>query len=247
MTPELWLAAINEESEILASTPADDMDLAVPACPGWTVHDLLGHVGAVRLWVADRLNGTRQYRGYDGIAFPDGAEVVGWYADTRDQLVAALTSREPDEPVSTFVGERTVRFWYRRQAHELEVHRYDLESALRPGKQSPIKANLAADGVDEWLEVFAPRFIGKSTGVPDELVGRSLHLHSTDDPDAEWYLELTPEGIVHRREHAKADAALRGPTSDLLLALWHRRSYKDLDIVGDESVVEPTLGLVHVT
>jgi hypothetical protein len=40
------------------------------------------------------------------------------------------------------------------------------------------------------------------------------------------------------REHAKGDAALRGPAADLLLALWHRLPLDDLDVVGDRAVAE---------
>ena len=55
----------------------------------------------------------------------------------------------------------------------------------------------------------------------DGLTG-SLHLHATDT-DGEWYLGLAPDRLEHRREHAKADAALRGTASDLLLWLVGRR------------------------
>ncbi|MGV9713515.1 maleylpyruvate isomerase family mycothiol-dependent enzyme [Gordonia sp. NPDC003424] len=246
MNPDDWMAAIGQESAVLAATPADAMELPVPTCADWTVHDLLGHVGAVHRWAADKVEGTRLYRGYDGIPVPEGAAVVDWYVDGRDLIMEALTGRDPGEPARTFVGDGTVAFWYRRQANELAVHRWDLESAMRPGEQRPIDAALATDGIDEWLEVFASRFIGFGPGVPAELVGHTLHLHATDAPDAEWLIEVTADGFDHRREHAKADVAVRGPVSDLDLMLWHRRSYKDLDVVGDASLVEPILDLVHV-
>ncbi|GAB91116.1 maleylpyruvate isomerase family mycothiol-dependent enzyme [Gordonia rhizosphera] len=247
MTPEDWLTAIARESSVLAETPVDALDLPVPTCPDWTVHDLLAHVGAVHRWAVDKVLGTRLYRGYDGIPAPEGGDVIGWYVEGRDALVETLTGRDPDEPARTFVGPGTVGFWYRRQAGELAVHRWDLESALRPGAQRPIDAALAADGIDEWLELFAPRFIERGPGVPAELVGRTLHLHGTDLPGSEWFLELTPTGFDHRREHAKADVAVRGSVSDLCLLLWHRRSHKDLDVVGDDALVLPMLDLVHVT
>ncbi len=255
MEPEEWLAAIKSESEVIASTDPGALSLAVPTCPEWTVHDLIGHVGAVHRWAADRLNGTRLYRGYDGIEVPDGAAVIGWYAQGRDGLVDALTARDADEPVSTFVGERTVAFWYRRQAHEIAVHRWDLESATVSGHQQSIPPELAADGIEEWFEVFAPRFIANGPGVPADLVGRSMHLHATDIEQAgteqigtgEWFVDVTADGFDWRREHAKADVALRGPASDLLLALWHRVPPETLDIVGDTALVAPLLDLVHVT
>jgi hypothetical protein len=49
-----------------------------------------------------------------------------------------------------------------------------------------------------------------------------MHLHATDI-EGEWWLGLAPDRIERRHEHAKADAALRGPASELLLWLWNRR------------------------
>lgn len=247
MEPEQWLAAIKADSEILASTPVDALDLAVPSCPGWTVHDLIGHVGAVHRWAADRVSGTALYTGYGGIAAPEGAAVIGWYIEGRDQLVDSLTARDPDDPAPTFVGERTVAFWYRRQAHELAVHRWDLQSATVPTHQDSIEADVAVDGIDEWFDLFAPRFIAMGSGVPSELIGRSLHLHATDADGGEWFVDVTANGLDWRHDHAKADVALRGSASDLLLALWHRVPASSLDIVGDTTVVGPVLDLVHVT
>ncbi|MEE4024801.1 maleylpyruvate isomerase family mycothiol-dependent enzyme [Gordonia sp. PKS22-38] len=247
MTPEEWLHAIRAESAVLADTGAEVLGAEIPACPGWTVHDLLGHVGAVHRWAADRIDGTRLYRGYDGIEVPAGEAVIDWYGEGRDQLIASLTAKDPDDTVPAIGGPKTVAFWYRRQANELAVHRWDLESATVPGGQRAIDPTLAVDGIDEWLEVFAPRFIARGNGVPAALVGRTVHLHATDIDDGEWLWEITPEGISHRRGHAKADVALRGPISDLLLMLWHRRSHKDLDVVGDDALPVPILDLVHVT
>ena len=79
-----------------------------------------------------------------------------------------------------FAGPTTAAFWFRRQAHETAVHRWDAQRAATPSSVDPIDATLAADGVDEWLEVFVPRFLAR-TGVPDDLVGATLHLHCTDE------------------------------------------------------------------
>jgi hypothetical protein len=38
------------------------------------------------------------------------------------------------------------------------------------------------------------------------------------------------------REHAKGAAALRGPASALLLALWRRTGLDTVDVVGDGDV-----------
>jgi hypothetical protein len=38
------------------------------------------------------------------------------------------------------------------------------------------------------------------------------------------------------REHSKGDCAIRGPASDILLALWRRQPLSNCDVVGDADV-----------
>jgi hypothetical protein len=86
--------------------------------------------------------------------------------------------------------------------------------------------------------------------IPADLVGATVHLHGTDEDQtepAEWLLRLTAAGCEVERAHAKGDAALRGPASDLLLAVWHRIPLARLDVVGDVARAEAILALVHVT
>ncbi|SIS02581.1 TIGR03083 family protein [Williamsia sterculiae] len=250
MTVERWSAAIEDDGSALAATAVDALGLDVPTCPEWTVHDLLGHVGAVHRWAADCVSGADRRRGLSAIEVPTGAEVLTWYVAGRDELLAALADRSPDDLVKTFVGERPATFWYRRQANELAIHRWDLESATRPGEQRTIDVEQAADIVDEWLALFVPRFVELGPGVPSELVGRTLHLHGTDDDvthDTEWFWTVTPTGFEYRREHAKADAAVRAAASDLALAVYHRRSLADLDVVGDTDTAAAILDLIHIS
>lgn len=247
MNADMWLEVIVAEGDRLIDTDPAQLAAPVPTCPGWTVHDVIGHTGAVHRWAADKVCQTGLYRGYDTIAFPDDATVIDWYCDGRDLLVRELRQRDPDAPAKTFVGERTNAWWCRRQANEVAVHRFDLDSATRAGDERPIEAGVAAAAVDEWLELFAPRFVEMGPGVPEHLLGRTLHLHAHDHTDGEWVLTVTPRGFHVTRGHVKADAALRGSASDLLLALWHRRALKELDVAGEGSVADEILDLVHVT
>ena len=76
--------------------------------------------------------------------------------------------------------------------------------------------------------------VAVSRGAP--LVGGSVHLHSTDG-DGEWTLRAGDDGaIVVTRDHAKADAALRGEANDLLLVLWRRLPIDAVDVFGDEQL-----------
>jgi hypothetical protein len=112
-------------------------------------------------------------------------------------------------------------------AQELAVHRHDAEAGA--GDPHPIDAEVAADGIDEFLDVFC--------GIADfsEPPG-TLHLHATDG-DGEWFVDTTTGALTWERAHAKGDVAVRGATSDLLLLLWGRVSPDQVEVLGDEQVL----------
>lgn len=253
MDPLEHRAALVEQGAALASVPAAGLDAPVPSCPGWTVERLIGHTGRVHVWAASFLAlGPDGGEAAAGPRPPTGAAILPWYRQALDDLVAELDRHDPSEPAATFAGPGDVAFWFRRQAHEVAVHRWDAQDAVTPGGADPVPAALAVDGIDEWLDVFVGRFVvGKGDGVPADLVGATLHLHCTDDGLAEgtgeWLLTLAADGPTFTRAHAKGDAALRGPASDLLLAVWHRLPLSAVDVVGDAARAEAVLDLVHVT
>ncbi|HYJ56731.1 MAG TPA: hypothetical protein VEX40_14685, partial [Mycobacterium sp.] len=71
--------------------------------------------------------------------------------------------------------------------------------------------------------------------------GQKLHLHATEEelgPNGEWTIVHDDDGLWWSHSHDKGDVALRGPATDLLLALTRRRTATDLgvDVLGDTSV-----------
>jgi uncharacterized protein (TIGR03083 family) len=246
--PAQHRAAIVREGAALAAIPASSLAADVRSCPEWTVERLVGHTGRVHRWAASFLAlGGAMGEPDPGPRPPQGEAILPWYREALDGLVAELDRHDPSEPVDTFMGPSDVAFWFRRQAHEIAVHRWDAEDAVTPGGATPFDPALAADGIDEWLHLFVPRFlVDKGEGTPADLVGATLHVHCTDT-EGEWLLTLTAAGCEVERAHAKGDAALRGPASDLLLAVWHRRPLAGIDVVGDADRAEAILDLVHVT
>ena len=72
--------------------------------------------------------------------------------------------------------------------------------------------------------------------MPD-LGGKSIHLHANDDglgQAGEWTIA---NGAL-TQEHDKADLALRGPATDLLLVTTRRRPVGDtaVEVFGDRAV-----------
>jgi hypothetical protein len=53
----------------------------------------------------------------------------------------------------TFVGPRAAAWRTRRRLHETTVHRAD--AAIAVGAPYELRAELAADGISEWLERLA--------------------------------------------------------------------------------------------
>ncbi len=73
---------------------------------------------------------------------------------------------------------------------------------------------------------------------PDRVVeaGQSVHLHCTD-ADGEWIVRVSEDGTASvMRQHAKGDAAIRGPAHDLLLVLRHERPLETVEVIGDHAV-----------
>lgn len=245
MDPALHRAAIVREGAALAAVPAPALGAEVRACPGWDVAKLIRHTGRVHRWATEHVAGIAEPSA--GPRPPEGEALLPWYRESVDLLVAELDRHDPAEPASTFAGPADVAFWFRRQAHETAVHRWDAEDAVTPGGAPPIEADLASDGIDEWFDLWIHRAtMVKGDGVPAALVGATLHVHCTDVA-GEWLVRLTAEGPEVERAHAKGDAALRGPASDLLLAVWHRRPLAEVDVVGDVDRAGAILDLVHVT
>lgn len=253
MDAEEHRTAVATEGERLADLPAHVLGRPVSTCPGWDVERLVGHTGRVHRWAAAFLAAGPD--GDDAVDAgprpPQGPDVLPWYRESLEVVLAELGRHDPAAPAPSFAGPTTAAFWYRRQAHELAVHRWDAEDAITPGAAAPVAPALAEDGIDEWLGFFVPRFLAQGGGVPAELVGATLHLHCTDEGLAagtgEWLLRLTADGAEVERAHAKGDAALRGPASDLLLAAWHRLPLSAVDVVGDADRARRILDLVHVT
>lgn len=213
-----------------------DLTLGVPTCPGWTLRQLATHIGRAQRWAAQIVS-TRSaqaiaFREVPGGRIPDDpAEHAGWLRAGADRLVTAL-GEAGDAPVWAFGEQQPAGFWARRMTHETTVHVVDAQLTVPPGngRQSgdgrpAIAADVAADGIDEWLTVLA----GPADGEPDLRAaglaeGDSLHVHAADAPDGtgEWLVAHDPAGITVRRVHDKGTIALRGGASDLLLVLLQR-------------------------
>ncbi|MET7856441.1 maleylpyruvate isomerase family mycothiol-dependent enzyme [Streptomyces sp. NPDC005318] len=222
-----------------------DLDAKVPTCPEWTLRDLAVHVGGAQRWAGEIVR-TRATEALPDERVPqftpdgdDAAVLDAWLADGAARTVAALREAGAGQPVWTWSWDRSSGFWARRMAHETVVHRADAAVAVNAGYE--VAPELAADTIDEWLEIVA---FAQSEGDPEaaELrgAGRSLHLHATDAPGAEWLIEFGADGFTWRRAHEKATVAVRGPLTDLML-VFNRRQGVDggrVEVLGERELLD---------
>ena len=225
-------------AEVVATGP---LDAPVAACPGWTIGDLVGHLGGVHRWALNAVREGRRPEARPSTAGPEGADLGEWLVDGADAIADAIAAVPADTPSWNPWGtDPTVGFWARRQALETMIHRWDAEAAV--GGTTPLPASMASDAIDELFEVILPRTLRRDDAVPPT---GSLHVHCTDVP-GEWLVWIG-EGdgdsdghgeLMMRREHAKGDAAMRGPAETLVLHLWGRTHEltEPADVVGDAAV-----------
>ena len=125
-------------------------------------------------------------------------------------------------------------------AHETAVHRWDVESAST--SPVPIAAALAADGIDELLGIFVPRFVERSPAPVD--LGGSLAIECSDTAGA-WSVRLAGRSWEVVRQQAEGDAGVCGNASDLLLFLYNRLPVDRVEVSGDKAVVRRWTAGVH--
>ena len=241
LTSPRLLEVLASDAAILAAVDEHDLDRTVPACPGWTVADVLVHLGKVHSRAVELLAGI-DFVPLDRWPEPPatGRDGVAWARQETARLVEAAHATDPDAPTTTWMGARPARFWIRRMTQETAVHRWDVQAAL--GSADGLPSDLGQDGVDELFEVFCPR-LGPDTwatvAAGPEL---TVHLHCTDGP-GEWLVRVTPTDLRVSPEHAKGDAAVRGTGGDLNLLLWGRLppTADGLEVLGDRNGLDRLL------
>jgi uncharacterized protein (TIGR03083 family) len=225
-----YLDALARDGAAFADACAAAGPLApVPPCPGWTVADLTWHLLEVHhFWRTIVAGGRDTWEGYEQPARPAAGELVPAYRAGLDETLRVLSAADPAQANWTWAADHSAGWVVRRMAQETAVHCWDAQASA--GAPAPVEPALASDGVDEFLQ----HFLDWDPDAPAR-VGGSVHLHCTDVA-GEWTVREGDGAFLVTREHAKGDAALRGPAGNLLLALWRRVPVTVLDVVGDAEV-----------
>lgn len=219
--------AVLRNNAIAAGTHA-----RVPTCPGWTVLDLVVHLGVIQRWAAASIAGAdprdaARRQSSDAAAGRRAVDPLDWLDDGQVDLLNALAGAPGGVNVSLFVDRVPTdrEAWARRQAHEATVHAVDVMAARLgappAASQTWIPPRLAADGIDELLTGFVTR---RSSALRSE---QPLILHArTNDTGHAWTVGIGSEPAVTTRHlrgaGGQADATFSGDAVPLYLALWNR-------------------------
>jgi uncharacterized protein (TIGR03083 family) len=155
-------------------------------------------------------------------------DVVEFFDEQLHRVIEALRTRDPATTVWTwYEPDQSVGFWVRRMMQETVVHRADVESAS--GTPSPIDAEVAADGIDEFVE----RMLCYDVDAYREAPGSGQRI-AIEAGGGGWTVTLGPDAATFTRDvDADVDATLRGDAGELLLALWNRLPYDAVEVTGD--------------
>ena len=252
LSPPDYLEHIRTESRRFRDAMADcDPAARVPGCPAWAADDLLWHLAKVQHWwghvISTRPAPPDEYVEPERPA--DHAGLLAAYDEYSVALFAGLEQADPADQAWSWhydPANHTVGWTLRRQAHEALIHRVDAEQTV--GSVGEIDVRLAADGVDEVLDVMyggcppwatwegLPHYVRIDLIDADESVWCQLgHLTGTDK-----------EGVAHDEDdfHVVADpgvepdAVIQAEAADADLRFWKRGTDERFHVAGDRAMID---------
>jgi uncharacterized protein (TIGR03083 family) len=241
----MWLEALRADgAAFLAAAKETPATATVPSCPGWTMADLVHHLGSVYRWVlshAPRGTAAKPDRSFPNVAAePLVEDQLAWWEAQYTSLLATLDGLEPDAPAWNWAPRaKEAIFWHRRMANETAIHRWDAQMAA--GQAEPVEVELAIDGVSEVLDTWLPA--GRHFH-PDRITDCLVALQA-NDAEHNWHVRLRGEGValldtdtIFDDDDLSTRVAAIGTASDLMLALWGRVAWDTLEITGEAALLD---------
>ncbi len=227
------LARHCESIEAAVSGPGIDstavLAVATAACPGWSVGDVLGHLGVVERLVVDWVRHGRRPRSI--LRPPAGTDLVAWFCDGWRGLRDCLGEFPPDHGTATWSPwEASNGFWRRKQVHEHAIHAFDVLAALEVGAQWTVPQAVALDGVDEVVRLW----LGTCLGTQVRGRGDTVRLVAGSEF---WTVTLNPHNAELHRLPTIADATVTADPSVLYRWLWNRCGSSEVQVDGDLTAI----------
>jgi uncharacterized protein (TIGR03083 family) len=231
-----FLSCLEADYRRIREVAPGHLDSSVPTCPDWTVADLVRHVAQVYLHKVEMMRHGRQPEVWPPAEFEAGDPVAlldRSYAALRDEFA----ERAPSDSCATwYEPDQTVGFWIRRMAQETVIHRIDAElGAGAPVARVP--GDLAADGVDELLQIF----VGWAfTMWPEDFTAALEHSPrrtyliraepAAESPQVSWIVRTAPDSLTIETLGTETDAVLTpdvtvsGSPAAVLRWAWNREA-----------------------
>ncbi|EWM19243.1 maleylpyruvate isomerase family mycothiol-dependent enzyme [Kutzneria sp. 744] len=219
-----------------------DLSAPVPCCPGWTLADVVEHIGRLQQWFAamiERRSPERLPFAEVDFGLPaDVADYPEWLVARQAVVAKVLRAADPDAAMYTWGPGGAVRFWARRMAMECLIHRYDAE--LAAASVTAFDPALAADGVEEFLvnlpsaENFTPA-VSRLRG-DGQTIGFGVW-----GTEVDWTVRLDADSFGLVGAVADPDAVVSAETVDALLLLVYGRIGVDdprIKTKGDADLLE---------
>ena len=235
---EAYCDTVGREIESFADAiESADPSTPVTTCPPWSLADLAEHLGGIHRWAEHMVRHVSPVR-VSGSALnleipEDKTQLASWVRSASGTLESTFRKADPNAEMWAWGSDQHARFWARRMVHETAVHRADADMAL--GREPRIDADIAIDGVDEFLDnlphaaYFAPRVI--------ELVGDGRALAFRTD-GAAWRITLHPDRFFWEHAEDNADVTITAEPATLYLLMYGRVKPAAATIEGDGPLLD---------
>lgn len=230
LTPERYFELIDADTDRLVTMGERGLKSPVPACEGWDVAEVLWHVAGVY---------EHKVRVMADGAFPDpwppadfeDKDEIGFLRDAKAHLFEEFARHELADKTATFGADTTIRFWVRRMACEIAVHRYDGEAAH--GDPTPIPDDIALDGIDEMLHVMlAARWWAERVQTAHP-VGALVAMEAGGH---RWVCDVQEKAVrVSDGASTPAAVTISGAPEQVFLWVWGRVGDDAVTFSGDEA------------
>jgi uncharacterized protein (TIGR03083 family) len=227
-----------QSRQVSSAVAAADLDTRVPTTSAWSVRDLAHHIGTVQRYWSENVRAKNPEERFGGplTALPPDSDLLAWLGWCNYSLLSALREAGPDSPCWAWWGDptpHTAGAVARHQAQEVAVHRWDAEGAV--GASAPLPAELANDGVPEFIEVM----VG-----PDVAALRGGVTLRAIDTGGSWTVGPDAAG---GGSSSVGEAQLNATASELVLMLYRRLPVPDADVDGDPMLVASLLALADTS
>ncbi|MFD1146393.1 maleylpyruvate isomerase family mycothiol-dependent enzyme [Saccharothrix hoggarensis] len=235
---------VEEYSRSFTEAVEGNLGAPVPTCPGWTVADLVAHLAEVQSWwtLVVLAKGALPDDEAARRAADTGPDLVEGWREISARYVAVQREYPSDGPAWAWWNDAsrdTAAGVAWRQAHEAVVHCWDAWRAA--GAVRAIPADLAADGVDEFLTRFlhGEEWAG----------GRATVDLTATDTGATWRVGAGGAAKPARLavSDVPADGVVTGTAEQLYLLLWRRIGVEEVVVTGDATKVDAVLQWPNLT